>query len=215
VIDGEELPILDGSALPFVQMIRTCGVRPLNAGRSWLQLVKPVAIEEDGRSFELYPARRLSIDCTVDFDHPLVTDQHCRYEHDPEDFQRDIAPARTFGFLKDVGAMKRAGLVQGGSLDNAVVIDSFSILNPGGLRYADEFVRHKVLDILGDLALLGGALAARVVARKSGHRLHHAFVRRMVADPGCCVRVQLGPDGRERELPFDLPPFRLPGLQRA
>jgi UDP-3-O-[3-hydroxymyristoyl] N-acetylglucosamine deacetylase len=215
VLNGEEVPILDGSALPFVRLIQSVEVRPLNASRSWLRVVKPTTITEGDRSFEVLPARRLSIECTVDFDHPLVTDQYRRYEHDPDDFQREIAPARTFGFLKNVGAMKQAGLARGGSLDNAVVIDSFSILNPGGLRFADEFVRHKVLDILGDLALLGGALAARVVAHKSGHRLHHALVRRLATDPECCVLVQVEPDGRETELPFDLAPFRLPELQSA
>jgi len=215
LLDGEEVPILDGSSLPFVRLIQAVGVRQLNASRSWLRVIKPTSVSEGDRSFQVLPARRLSIECTVDFDHPLVTEQHRRYEHDPDDFQREIAPARTFGFLKDVGAMKQAGLARGGSLDNAVVIDSFSILNPGGLRFADEFVRHKVLDILGDLALLGGALAARVVAHKSGHRLHHALVRRLAENPECCVRVQVGPDGRETELPFDLAPFRLPELQSA
>ncbi len=215
VLSGEEVPILDGSALPFVRLIGESGVRPLDACRYWLRVVKPVSFSDGDRMFRILPARRLSIECTVDFDHPLVTDQQKKYEHDPDDFQREIAPARTFGFLKDVGEMQRAGLVRGGSLENAVVIDSFSILNPGGLRFPDEFVRHKVLDILGDLALIGGALAARVEAFKSGHRLHHAVVRRLVRDPECCVKVQLQPHEREKDLPFDLAPFRLPGLQRA
>jgi UDP-3-O-[3-hydroxymyristoyl] N-acetylglucosamine deacetylase len=215
VLSGEEVPILDGSALPFVRLLQEGGLRSLDACRSWLRVVKPVTFSEGDRTFRILPARRLSIECTVDFDHPLVTDQQKRYEHDPDDFQREIAPARTFGFLKDVGEMQRAGLVRGGSLDNAVVIDSFSILNPGGLRFPDEFVRHKVLDILGDLALLGGALAARVEAYKSGHRLHHAVVRRLVRDPDCCMKVQVQPNEREKDLPFDLAPFRLPGLQRA
>jgi len=215
VLDGEEVPILDGSSQPFMRLIQQAGVRSLRASRSWIRVTRPVQIRENDRLFELLPARSLSVDCTVDFDHPLVTDQKMHYEYDHSSFENEIAPARTFGFLKDVGEMKRNGLARGGSLDNAVVIDSFSILNPGGLRFPDEFVRHKTLDIMGDLALLGGVLAARVVAHKSGHRLHHALVRRLREDPGCCEQVRFNLDEPGVDLPFDLAPFRLAGLQGA
>jgi UDP-3-O-[3-hydroxymyristoyl] N-acetylglucosamine deacetylase len=215
VLDGEEVPILDGSAQPFIQLIQRAGVRSLHASRSWIRLTRPVAIRDGDRVFELLPARSLSVDCTVDFDHPLVTDQKLKYKHDARNFEQEIAPARTFGFLKDVGEMKRNGLARGGSLDNAVVIDSFSILNPGGLRFPDEFVRHKMLDIMGDLALLGGVLAARVVAHKSGHSLHHSLVRRLSEESDCSETVRIAPDQLEMNLPFDLAPFRLAGLQGA
>ncbi len=215
ILDAEEVPILDGSAQVFVGLIQQARVRSLPAPRSWIRVVKPVEVQEGDRLFKVFPARSLRMDCTVDFDHPLISGQQIQYVHEADCFEQEIAPARTFGFLKDVGEMKRNGLVQGGSLDNAVVIDSFSILNPGGLRFPNEFVRHKVLDILGDLALLGSFMAVRVVAHKSGHRLHHALVKRLVQEPGCCERVCIAPDERERELPFDLAPLRLARLQGA
>ena len=215
ILDGEEVPILDGSARIFVQLIQQATVRSLNASRYWLRLKKPVEVREGDRVFKLLPARSLSLDCTVDFDHPLVTDQNMCFNHDPGSFEKEIAPARTFGFLKDVSELKRNGLARGGSLDNAVVIDSFSILNPGGLRFPDEFVRHKMLDIMGDLALLGSALAARVVAHKSGHSLHHNLVRHLAQNTDICEKVRITPDERDADLPFDLAPFRLPNLQVA
>jgi len=215
VLDGEEVPILDGSSQPFVELIKIAGIRSQAACRSLTRVTRPVEVSDGDRYFALIPARTLSIDCRVDFNHPLVSDQNFSYRHAAGAFERKLAPARTFGFLKDVGEMKRNGLARGGSLDNAVVIDSFSVLNPGGLRFPDEFVRHKTLDIMGDLALLGGLLTARVVARKSGHCLHHALMRKLVDDPDCCERIEIAPGDYESDLPFDLDPFRLAGLQGA
>jgi UDP-3-O-[3-hydroxymyristoyl] N-acetylglucosamine deacetylase len=215
MVNAEELPVLDGSALPFVRLIQQAGVRLLGSCRTWLRVVKPVSVSEGDRSVQLLPARRLSVDCTVDFDHPLVIDQKMRYLHEPQTFEQEVAPARTFGFLKDVGEMRRRGLAQGGSLDNAVVVDSFSVLNPGGLRFQDEFVRHKILDLIGDLALLGAPLAARVVAHKSGHRLHHRLVQALLDQPGAVEWVQLSEGRVQEELPVDFSSLRVPGLQRV
>lgn len=214
VLDAEEVPILDGSALPFVDIAREAGVRMQDARRTFLRIKKPISVTDGDRSIRVQAARSLSVDCTVDFDHPLVTDQQHRFEARNGNFEHDIAPARTFGFLKDVGALKKAGYAKGGSLDNAVVIDRFSILNPGGLRFPDEFVRHKVLDILGDLALLGSRLIGRVQAHKSGHMLHHQLVHKILTSPTCVQRVQLGPDGEAIELSVDAA-LPVPGLQSA
>lgn len=215
ILDGEEVPILDGSASPFVRLLKEAGLRPLDAYRSFWRVRRPVVVQEGDRSIRVLPARRFSIDCTLDFDHPLVSDQRFRFSDSREAFEREIAPARTFGFLKDVKALRQSGLALGGSLSNSVVVASFSILNREGLRFPDEFARHKVLDILGDLALLGSALAARVVAVKSGHRLHCSLIRRLAGDPSCCTRVQLLPGDREAELPFETAAFGVRGLQGA
>jgi UDP-3-O-[3-hydroxymyristoyl] N-acetylglucosamine deacetylase len=206
ILSGSEVPILDGSAIPFVQLINDAGIRRQDGLRSWLCLRRSVSVRDGDRLIAVRPARRLQIDCRLDYDHPLVSDQRHLYIHDPVGFQNEIAPARTFGFLKDVATLQRAGLARGGSLDNAIVIDSFSVLNPDGLRFPDEFVRHKVLDILGDLALLGGALLARVVAHKSGHTLHRALVRRLAADSTNCVRIRITPGMYAANLPFDSVP---------
>jgi UDP-3-O-[3-hydroxymyristoyl] N-acetylglucosamine deacetylase len=194
VLSGAEVPILDGSATPFVQLINDAGIRRQDRLRSLWCLRRSVSVRDGDRLIAVRPAHRLQIDCRLDYDHPLVSDQRHLYIHDAVGFQNEIAPARMFGFLKDVETLQRAGLARGGSLDNAIVIDSFSILNPGGLRFPDEFVRHKVLDILGDLALLGGVLLGRVVAHKSGHALHRTLVRRLAADASNCVRIRVTPD---------------------
>lgn len=213
-LDAEELPILDGSALPFVRAIQQAGIQDLAERRTFMRVRRGVSVVDGERSIRIAPARRLTIDCRVDFDHPLVSDQQRRFVARNGNFEHEIAPARTFGFLKDVDRLKRAGLARGGSLENAVVIDRFSILNPGGLRFADEFVRHKVLDILGDLALLGCPMLGRIQAHKSGHALHHKLIQKISADPTCLQRLQLGPDGEAVELPLDVS-LPEPGLQSA
>jgi len=214
LLDAEELPILDGSARPFVRLAREAGIRELRQRRTFLRIKKARDVADGDRTFRVAPARSLSVECALDFDHPLVSGQQHRFVPRNGNFEHEIAPARTFGFLKDVGALKEAGLARGGSLDNAVVIDQFSILNPGGLRFPDEFVRHKVLDILGDLALLGCPLLGKVQAHKSGHGLHHRLIRKLTETPGCCQRVQMGPDGQAVEITLD-PPLAVPGLQSA
>jgi UDP-3-O-[3-hydroxymyristoyl] N-acetylglucosamine deacetylase len=215
ILDAEEVPILDGSAGPFVQLIKKAKVRNLDAGRLWWRVDKPVEVRDGDRYLKVLPSSKLSIDCTVDFKHPLVTDQKYRFNFSSKEFRLEIASARTFGFLKDIGKMKQNGYAQGGSLDNAVVIDAFSIMNPDGLRFSDEFVRHKVLDIIGDFALLGGLLAAKVVAHKSGHALHHALIQKLSRDENCCVPIRMMPSAVQQDLPFDTRRYPLANLQRA
>ena len=186
-VDGPEVPVLDGSAAPFVYLLQEAGVRTQRVGKRFMLLRDPVEVRDGDRWVRAEPARELSIRFTADFGHPLITDQTFDLVFSDRAFAREVAPARTFCFLRDIERMKAAGRALGGSLENAIVIDEFSILNPGGLRYPDEFARHKVLDALGDLALLGMPLIARVVAHKSGHAMNQALVKKLIAAAGARV----------------------------
>jgi UDP-3-O-[3-hydroxymyristoyl] N-acetylglucosamine deacetylase len=176
-IDGPEVPILDGSALPFVRLFHAAGferqdapVRPLAPGRE-------VAVERGDRSIRFTPdGEGLTITYEIDFPHPLVGQQELTWKVRPEEYAARIAPARTFGFLREVEALRARGLARGGSLQNAVVLDDRGILS-GPLRFRDEFVRHKVLDLLGDLFLIGRPLVGHIHARKAGHAMHIEFAR--------------------------------------
>ncbi|MDF1565564.1 MAG: UDP-3-O-acyl-N-acetylglucosamine deacetylase [Deltaproteobacteria bacterium] len=182
-LDGPEIPILDGSAAPFVFLLRGAGVRQQRALKRFLVVRKTVEVSEEGKLARLSPARGFRVTCSIDFDHPLVGRQKLRFDFSDRDYHREICRARTFGFLAEVEALKAAGLAQGGSLANAVVIDRFSILNREGLRFPDEFVRHKVLDSLGDLALLGMPVIGHLESHRSGHALNHKLSAALLADP--------------------------------
>jgi UDP-3-O-[3-hydroxymyristoyl] N-acetylglucosamine deacetylase len=206
-VDGPEIPILDGSAAPFVYLVREAGVRQQRPGKRFLLLQRAVEIRDGDKLARLEPAQEMSIRFTVDFDHPLVTDQSFDFTFSDRRFAREVAPARTFCFVRDIERMKAAGLARGGTLENAIVIDDFSILNPGGLRFPDEFARHKVLDAVGDLSLVGMPLIAAFTARKSGHAMNQALVRKLLADAASHRVVQVS---TERELePLQI---RLPAL---
>ncbi|MFL5273466.1 MAG: UDP-3-O-acyl-N-acetylglucosamine deacetylase [Anaeromyxobacteraceae bacterium] len=209
-VDGPEIPILDGSAAPFVYLVREAGVRQQRPGKRFLLLQRAVEVRDGDKLARLEPAQEMSIRFTVDFDHPLVTDQSFDFTFSDRRFAREVAPARTFCFVRDIERMKAAGLAKGGTLENAIVIDDFSILNPGGLRFPDEFARHKVLDAVGDLSLVGMPLIAAFTARKSGHAMNQALVRKLLADPASHRVVQVS---TERELePLQI---RLPALGLA
>jgi UDP-3-O-[3-hydroxymyristoyl] N-acetylglucosamine deacetylase len=181
-VDGPEIPILDGSAAPFVCLIQEAGIRVQRAGKRYLVIDLPVEIRDGDKLARLEPASAFSVDFTADFDHPLITNQAFRATINDRVFEREVARARTFCFRKDIERMQAAGLAKGGSLANAIVVDDFSILNPEGLRYPDEFARHKVLDAVGDLALFGMQVVGALTAVKSGHALNQALVRRVLAD---------------------------------
>jgi UDP-3-O-[3-hydroxymyristoyl] N-acetylglucosamine deacetylase len=181
-VDGPEVPILDGSSGPFLYLVRSAGIRILEAPKSFVVIRRPVVLRDGDREASLSPCDRLRIDCAIDFHHPLVPGQSLSIDFSSSTFTRELARARTFGFLKDVERMKSSGLARGGSLENAIVVDEFSILNPEGLRYPDEFVRHKALDALGDLALFGHPVIGLLRVSKSGHALHHRLVNRVLAD---------------------------------
>lgn len=181
-LDGPELPIMDGSAAPFVYLLHEAGIKEQSERRRYLRIRKPVFVGQDDKSMALYPADDFRISYTIRFHHPMVGYQTGTFDLDPERYASEVAPARTFCFLKDVEALRKKGLALGGSLDNAVVLDDVSILNEK-LRFDDEFVRHKVLDAIGDLALIGMPILGHVVAYRAGHALHSQLVARLLASP--------------------------------
>src|SRR5437868_9604046 len=171
-VDNLEVPIMDGSSEAFADMIERAGVTEQSLARRALLVRKTVCASAGNRSITIEPSDVYEIDCTIDFPHPFIGIQHRSVTLDNGSFARDIASARTFGFIEEVEALRRANLIRGGSLDNAIVLTRHGMLNESGLRFGDEFVRHKILDIIGDLALLGMALLGRVTAERSGHLLH-------------------------------------------
>jgi UDP-3-O-[3-hydroxymyristoyl] N-acetylglucosamine deacetylase len=181
-VDGPEVPILDGSAAPFVILIHEAGLRPQPAQREYLKVLRPVEVVRGPKSARLLPADQFEVHYTIGFDHPLLRHQAAEFAVRPESFGDAIAPARTFGFLREVETLRRSGLALGGSLENAVVIGETGVLN-NKLRFEDEFVRHKILDAIGDLALLGHPLVGRLEAVKAGHALHAALAQKLLASP--------------------------------
>ena len=179
-VDNLEIPIMDGSAEAFTDMIERAGVVVQPAARKALLIQEKVAIEQGDRRIQIEPADAYEIDCLIDFKHPLIGTQHYHVSVTNGSFGREIAAARTFGFTEEIEALRRANLIQGGSLDNAIVLTQEGMLNETSLRFADEFVRHKILDIIGDLALLGMPVKGRVTAHKSGHILHAALMTKLL-----------------------------------
>lgn len=184
-VDGPEVPILDGSAEPFVRMILSGGgtVAQRSRPKRFFVVKKTVRITDGDRSVALRPHDCFAIDFSIDFPHPVVGKQRCEFVLSDRSFLHEVSRARTFGFAREVAALKAAGFARGGSLDNAVVIDDFCVQNPDGLRYPDEFVRHKVLDALGDLSLLGAPIIGRFEAVRAGHALTAALLHKLLATP--------------------------------
>lgn len=181
-VDDAEVPILDGSALPFLHLVRNAGLVEQEAVQPHLRVLKCVEIVEGQRAAGLYPSDELDVTCRISFDHPLIGEQRASYRHDERDFARGICPARTFGMKRDVEVLLEQGMARGGSADNAVVLTESGVLNEGGLRFRDEFVRHKILDCLGDMALLGYPVLGHFVGVRSGHELHARLMRKLLAD---------------------------------
>lgn len=194
-VDGPEVPIMDGSAQPFIFLIECAGVAQQHRPRRWIEILKPVTATAHGKSACLEPLAGVKleengeatlgfeIDCRIAFDHPLIETQSLSHRLTPERFKTDIAGARTFGFAERVEELWSRGLALGGSLKNAVVVSQDKVLNDGGLRFEDEFVRHKVLDSIGDLYLAGGPLIGRFIGDCSGHAMHNKVLRALFADP--------------------------------
>lgn len=187
-VDGPEVPIMDGSAAPFVILIHEAGLRPLATPRRYLKILKPVEVVRGSKSARLVPADHFEISYAIGFDHPLLRHQAIAVRVTPEAFVESIAPARTFGFLREVETLRRNGLALGGSLENAVVIGESGVLN-NKLRFEDEFVRHKVLDAIGDLGLLGHPVVGRLEASRAGHALHAAVARELLSTPDAWALV--------------------------
>lgn len=181
-IDSIEVPILDGSAEPFMQMLDHAGLRKLRRKRRYLKVLRPLEVVEGERRIGIYPADEFRVRCYVDFAHPLVGQQEVEMLVSQETFRHLLARARTFCFERDIEPLRSMGLIRGGSLENAIVLTNDGVMN-GPLRFPDEFGRHKALDLIGDLALAGLPLLARVEAHKAGHALHTQLVSRLLADP--------------------------------
>ena len=185
-IDAIEVPILDGSAEPFLRLLDAAGIRKLRRRRRYLKILRPVEVIEADRRIGIYPADEFHVECYVDFSHPLVGAQQIKMTVRPDSFGTLLAQARTFCFERDIEPLRSMGLIRGGSLDNAIVLTDDGVLN-GPLRYPDEFGRHKALDLIGDLALVGLPLLGRVRAHKAGHALHTQLVSKVLADPSSSI----------------------------
>ncbi|MFP4126057.1 MAG: UDP-3-O-acyl-N-acetylglucosamine deacetylase [Alphaproteobacteria bacterium] len=199
-VDGPELPALDGSAEPFFFLLGSAGIAEQDAPRRVLEIVRPIHVEHGGRTAVLRPHDGFAVDMAIDFAHPHVGRQRLALEIDAFTFPDELAGARTFGFADDVASLRAKGLARGGSLDNAVVVGANGVLNPEGLRWPDEFVRHKALDAVGDL-YLAGPIAGRFEGRGSGHQLHVKLLRRLFDEPDAWRRTA---PGENDEAPLEL-----------
>ena len=178
-IDGPEVPIVDGSALPFMHLIDAAGVRELPAQIPVLRITEPIEIVDGDKSIRITPSNRLVLKYKIDFDHPTIGKETFHFDFEHDNFLKKIAPARTFGFMRDVEKLRAAGLARGGSVENCVVLDDRGVVN-GPLRFKDEFVRHKILDLLGDLALIGRPIVGEITAHRAGHAMHSRFVEKIL-----------------------------------
>lgn len=202
-VDGDEMPIMDGSAAAFSYLIDSAGIAEQAAPRKYIQILKPIIVSENCKRVALLPADGFAVTYEIAFPHPMIRTQRFDILLTPESFRRELSNARTFGFLSDLNMMRDAGLANCGSLENAIVIGNYSVLNKGGLRYPDEFVRHKVLDALGDLYLAGYPILGRFHAQKSGHALNHKLVTRLLEDTDSWRLVEGRPARRtQKAVPF-------------
>ncbi len=179
-LNNIEIPILDGSSEDWVELIGKAGIKQLNARRRILKILNRVEVDEDGRRMSIEPSTHFEIDCVIDFPHPFIKRQAFQFVMENGSFEKQIASARTFGFEHEIDLLRKANLALGGSLDNAIVLTSDGMLNETALRFDDEFVRHKILDIIGDVALLGMPVQGKITAERSGHAIHAALMSRLL-----------------------------------
>jgi UDP-3-O-[3-hydroxymyristoyl] N-acetylglucosamine deacetylase len=190
-LNSPEVPIMDGSAAPFIYLIHEAGIRRLPAARKYMKIVRPIAMSRGDKRIALYPSDHFKVTYSISFDHPLLRHQSRTVRITEESFVEEIAPARTFTFLKDVEMMRQNGLALGGSLENAIVLGETGILN-NALRFEDEFVRHKILDAIGDLALVGHPVIGHLVAHRAGHALHTEFAAKVLDETHAWRMVEAG-----------------------
>lgn len=190
-LNGPEVPIFDGSSAPYLSLIERGGLKELDAGRNFLTIEKPMTIRNGDSFIKASPSDRFRIHYQIDFPHPMVGKQELSWTNENGSFRSEIAKARTFGFLKDVRKLQTMGLIQGGSLANAVVFDDYGLLNLDGFRYSDECVRHKILDFIGDIALTGTHVLGDFEVRKAGHSLHSQFLNDFMSKPGFASPMSL------------------------
>ena len=184
-VSASEVPIMDGSAGPFVFLIQSAGIEEQNAAKKFIRIKRPITVEDGDKVASFLPFDGFKVSFTIDFDHPVFRDRtaHAEIDFSSTSFVKEISRARTFGFMHEIEYLRSKGLARGGSVDNAIVVDEYRILNQDGLRYDDEFVKHKVLDAIGDLYLLGYSLIGEFQAHKSGHALNNASLRELMATP--------------------------------
>ena len=200
-LDNLELPILDGSALPFVELIQKAGIRKQRRPRRYMKILREVEMREGNKFISVYPADSYSVSYSINFPHPLIGKETFQVELSNGSYLRNIAAARTFGSREDEKAMRNMGLIRGASRDNCIVLTRDGVEN-GPLRFSDEFVRHKVLDLVGDLALLGKPILGRIVADRAGHAMHTALVSRILRDQTLWQEVTLPEEGHHAASPY-------------
>jgi len=190
-VSAEEVPIMDGSAAPFVFLVQSAGILEQDAAKRFIRIKKPIEVRVDDKWARFEPFNGFKVKFTIDFNHPLFRGkpQTAEVDFSTTSFVREISRARTFGFLKDIEELRKRNLVLGGSMDNAIVVDEYRVLNEDGLRYKDEFVRHKILDAIGDLYLLGRSLIGSFDGYKAGHQLNNLLVRELINQPGSWEEV--------------------------
>jgi UDP-3-O-[3-hydroxymyristoyl] N-acetylglucosamine deacetylase len=183
-VNSHELPIMDGSASPFIFLLQSAGIEELNAPKQFLRLIKPVRVEEGDKWAELLPYNGFKVDFRIDFDHPVIsqTRQHMELDFSSDSYIDHVSRARTFGFMRDLETMNAMDLALGGSMNNAVALDEYRVLNPEGLRYSDEFLKHKILDAVGDLYLGGYSIIGMLKAYKTGHGLNNKLLNAVIND---------------------------------
>jgi UDP-3-O-[3-hydroxymyristoyl] N-acetylglucosamine deacetylase len=214
-INGPEIPIMDGSAAPFVFLIKSAGIREQKISKKFIVIKNPFEVVDGNKSVGIYPSTELKISYMIDFQHPMLRNQEYELAFSGKDFVREISRARTFGFLKDVEMLKENGFAKGGSLDNAIVIDDFRILNEDGLRFKDEFVRHKILDFVGDLAIIGSPIIGHFVVRRSGHFLNQYMLKEMMGAQNCWENLTLESPEARSDPSVRIPAFGVPDLVPA
>jgi UDP-3-O-[3-hydroxymyristoyl] N-acetylglucosamine deacetylase len=188
-LDAEEIPIMDGSARPFVKLIADAGIVTQEMAQPALKIITPIFVRDGNKQLAIWPSERTSISYFIDFNHPLLKEQSMHYQLTEETFLREVSEARTFGFIRDVKTLQANGLAKGASLENALALDENSVLNEDGLRFRDEFVRHKILDLIGDLSLVGMPIIGHIVAHKSGHRMNAQMVGKLLNSPQTWILV--------------------------
>ena len=203
-LDNLELPILDGSALPFVDLIRRAGIRRQRRARRYIRILRAIEFREGNKFIALYPSDHYSVSYSINFAHPLIGHEVHELELSNGQYVSSIAPARTFGFLHEAEAMRQQGLIRGASSDNVLVLTREGLINPT-LRFEDEFVRHKILDLIGDLAVLGQQILCRVVSDRAGHAMHTALVSRLLRDQSLWEETTVKEEVSESSISSELP----------
>lgn len=206
-VDAPEVPIMDGSAAPFLFLLKSGGIRPQQTGKRFMVIKKTIKAGDRDSFIKICPSKEFKLSCVTDFNHPLLKNQSYAMSFSDAAFEKELSRARTFCFLEEVENLRSKGLIKGGSLDSAIVIDDFRVINEEGLRYKDEFVRHKMLDAIGDISLLGMPVIGHLAAYRAGHGLNHKLASEVLANPRSWKVVEA------KEKDFEKLRFNIPGLQ--